>query len=61
MVRPYGQADVSQGVQPLVVEAQWLQVVMGAIMAIWVGAWVLSQVIKAVKGEEVEKPPLTMK
>ncbi|GAI85172.1 unnamed protein product [marine sediment metagenome] len=31
---------------------------MSVIMAVWAGTWVLSQVIKVFKGEEVEKPPM---
>lgn len=46
---------------PLQVTAQTFQVVMGVIMAVWMGAWVLSQVVRVVKGEEVEKPPLVLK
>lgn len=45
-------------VQPLQVEAQALQAVMAVIMAVWVGAFVLQQVIKVFKGEVIEKPPL---
>ncbi|GAI88949.1 unnamed protein product [marine sediment metagenome] len=55
---------MNQQVQPLLIQAP-LQVtaesftaVMNVIMAVWAGTWVLSQVIKTFKGEEVEKPPL---
>lgn len=49
----------SQAVQtPLQVTPQQVQVVMGIIMTVWVGAWVLSQIVKMVKGKEVERPPL---
>lgn len=40
------------------VTPQSLQAALAVIMAVWAGAWVLSQVIKVFKGEEVEKPPL---
>ena len=40
------------------VTAQQLQGIMAGIMAIWVGAFVLQQVIKVFKGEVIEKPPL---
>lgn len=43
--------------QPLV-QAQWLQAVMGVVMAVWMAAFVLQQVIKVVKGEIIEEPPL---
>ena len=33
---------------------------MSVIMAVWAGTWVISQVIKVVKGEEVEKPPVLL-
>ena len=46
---------------PVQVTPQSLQFVMGVIMAVWAGTWVLSQVIKVVKGEEVERPPLIPK
>jgi len=48
----------STAVQPLTVQVQSLQAVMAAIMAVWAGVWVLSQVIKVFKGEVIEKPPL---
>ena len=54
-----------QQLQPLEVQAppgqvtaQSLQAILAAIMAVWVGAFVLSQVLKVFKGEEIEKPPL---
>ena len=49
-------------VQPLVaptlsqVTAESFTAVMSVIMAVWAGTWVLSQVIKVFKGEEVERP-----
>lgn len=46
---------------PLQVTVQSFQVVMGVMMAVWMGTWVLSQVIKVFKGEEVEKPPIIAK
>ncbi len=50
-----------QAVQvPLQVTPQAFQAVMGVIMAVWVGAFVLQQVIKVFKGEVVEKPPLML-
>ncbi|GAI94828.1 unnamed protein product [marine sediment metagenome] len=55
-----------QQAQPLVaptlsqVTVQSFTATMSVIMAIWAGTWVLSQVIKVVKGEEVEKPPLLL-
>jgi len=39
-------------------QAQSFTTVIGVLMTIWAGAWVLQQVIKVFKGEEVEKPPL---
>lgn len=58
LVQPHGQIGAAQVLQ---VTPQTLQFVMGVIMAVWAGTWVLSQVIKVVKGEEVEKPPLIPK
>ena len=66
---------MNQQVQPLVVPVLPAQVpaplnqvtaesfaaVMSVIMAIWAGAWVLQQVLKVFKGEEVERPPLIPK
>ncbi|GAI64362.1 unnamed protein product [marine sediment metagenome] len=51
---------MTQQIQPSLtqVTAQQLQAVMAGIMAVWVGAFVLSQVIKVFKGEVIEKPPL---
>lgn len=40
------------------ITAESFTTVVGVLMSVWVGAWVLSQVIKVFKGEEVEKPPL---
>lgn len=55
---------MNQQVQPLQVQAP-LQVtaesftaVMSVIIAVWAGVFVLSQIIKVFKGEEIEKPPL---
>lgn len=51
-------------VQPLVaptlsqITAESFTTVMSVIMLVWTGTFVLSQVIKVVKGEEVEKPPV---
>ncbi|MBA7534585.1 hypothetical protein ES705_26834 [subsurface metagenome] len=57
------QQIVPQQVQPYQAPAPLSQVtaesftaVMSVIMAVWAGTWVLSQVIKVFKGEEVEKP-----
>lgn len=49
---------MNQQIQPLTVQVQGLQAVMAAIMAVWLGVYVLSQVIKVFKGEVIEKPPL---
>lgn len=49
---------MNQQIQPQVVTPQSVQAALAVIMVVWVGAWVLSQVIKVFKGEEVEKPPL---
>lgn len=46
--------------QALMLEAQWIQAVMGVIMTVWMGVFVLSQVKKVIKGEEVEKPPMVV-
>ncbi len=59
LVQPSGQVGATQ--VALQVTPQTLQFVMGVIMAVWAGTWVLSQVIKVVKGEEVERPPLIPK
>lgn len=49
----------AQVVQPLApITPQTFQAVMGVVMLVWMGAFVVSQVIKVFKGEEVEKPPL---
>jgi len=48
-------------VSPLAIQAQWIQGVMGVIMLVWMGTFVMQQVVKGVKGEEVEKPPLLVK
>ena len=56
------QLQPQEQVQPLVVQtlpqvtAESFTAVMSVIMAVWAGTWVLSQVIKVFKGEEVEKP-----
>lgn len=59
-----GGERMNQQVQPLQVQAP-LQVtaesftaVMSVIIAVWAGVFVLSQIIKVFKGEEIEKPPL---
>ena len=54
-IQPYQQIQPQGQMQ---VTAQSLQAVMAAIMAVWAGVWVLSQVIKVFKGEVIEKPPL---
>jgi len=52
----------AQVVQPLApVTPESFQVVMGVVMAVWAGAFVLQQVIKVIKGEEIEKPPVIPK
>ncbi|GAJ02250.1 unnamed protein product [marine sediment metagenome] len=51
----------SATVSPLAIQAQWIQAVMGVIMAVWMGAFVVQQVVKVAKGEEVERPPLISK
>lgn len=43
---------------PAVVQPQLIQGVLAAIMAVWMAAYVFSQVVKGIKGEEVERPPL---
>lgn len=50
--------SITPTVQPLQVQAESFTAVMAIIMAIWAGAFVLQQVIKVFKGEEIEKPPL---
>lgn len=45
-------------VQTLTVEAESFTVVVGVIMAIWFGVFVISQIIRMFKGEAVERPPL---
>ena len=45
-------------VTPTLLQVQSFTATMSVIMAVWAGTWVLSQVIKVFKGEEVEKPPL---
>ncbi len=52
----YLYSTVTPTVQPLEITAQSFAAVMSVIMAVWAGTWVLSQVIKVFKGEEVEKP-----
>lgn len=52
-----------QQVQPVQAPAgqvspQLVQGIMVAIMMVWVVTYVISQVVKLVKGEEVERPPL---
>lgn len=50
----------AQQVQSLTVQAQWLQAAMGVIMLVWMGAFVVSQMVKVIKGEEIEKPQLLL-
>ena len=49
-IQPYQQS------QPLQVEAQFWQGVVSFLITVALGAWVLSQMGKALRGEEVEKP-----
>jgi hypothetical protein len=44
--------------QAVQVQPQLVQGILAAIMVVWMATYVLSQVIKGFKGEEVEKPPL---
>ncbi len=56
-IQPYQIIPV-QTVQPLApITPQAIQAIMGVIGVIWMGAFVLQQVIKVAKGEEIEKPP----
>ena len=48
-------------VQPLTVQAQWISAVASVIMVVWMGAFVVQQVIKVVKREEIERPPIIPK
>jgi len=49
-------------VQPLSqVTAESFTAVMSVIMLIWMGAFVVQQVIKVIKREEIEKPPIMLK
>lgn len=41
------------------VTPQSLSAVVGVMMAVWFGIFVISQAVKVFKGEEVERPPLT--
>ncbi|GAI53117.1 unnamed protein product, partial [marine sediment metagenome] len=50
----YSEVEVS----PLTIQAQWFQAVMGVVMLVWMGTFVAGQMIKVVKGEEIERPPL---
>ncbi len=53
-------------VQPLVaptlsqVTAESFATVTSVIMLVWMGAFVVQQVIKVVKKEEIEKPPILL-
>jgi len=54
-------------VQPLVVQtlpqvtAESFATVTSVIMIVWMGAFVVQQVIKVVKREEIERPPIMPK
>ncbi|MBA7548665.1 hypothetical protein ES705_41130 [subsurface metagenome] len=52
------QEQVQPIVTPTLLQVQSFTATMSVIMAVWVGTFVLSQVIKVVKGEEIEKPPI---
>ena len=53
---------MNQQIQPLgQVTAESFAMVMSVIMAVWTGVFVLQQVVKVFKGEEVERPPLISK
>ena len=52
---------MTQQIQPQQLTAQWFEYVVPVIFAVWVGTFVLSQVVKIAKGEEVEKPPFIPK
>lgn len=54
-VQPYEIVSAQTSSQ---VTVQSFQTVMAVILAVWAGSWVLSQIVKMVKGKEVEKPPL---
>ena len=54
-IQPYQQIQPQEQMQ---VTAQSLQAILATIMVVWAGTFVLSQVIKVIKGEEIEKPPL---
>ncbi|GAI58969.1 unnamed protein product [marine sediment metagenome] len=47
--------------QPLTVQAQWISSVTSVIMIVWMGAFVVQQVIKVIKREEIERPPIIPK
>ncbi len=56
---------MNQPVQPYQVPATLAPVtpesftaVMSVIMAVWAGVFVLQQIVKVFKGEEVKKPPM---
>ncbi|GAI62712.1 unnamed protein product, partial [marine sediment metagenome] len=54
------QEQVQPLVTPTLLQVQSFTATMSVIMAVWAGTWVLSQVIKVFKGEEVEKPPVLL-
>lgn len=54
------QEQVQSLVTPTLLQVQSFTATMSVIMAVWAGTWVLSQVIKVFKGEEVEKPPVLL-
>lgn len=44
--------------QPALVQVQSFTAVMSGIMAVWMAAYVLQQIIKGFKGETIKRPPL---
>lgn len=56
----YEQQAVIDAQGQSLVQAQWIQGVIGVIMTIWMAVFVTQQVVRMFKGEEVEKPPLTL-
>lgn len=60
-IQPYELISPQVVQAPLQVTPQSFAAVMSVIMAVWAGTWVLSQIIKVFKGEEVERPPLIPK
>jgi len=56
----FQQIVLQEQVQPLQVTAQSFTAVMSVIMIVWMGAFVVQQVIKVIKREEIEKPPILL-